>query len=113
MEKRIFCDVTSVISGKITVCRYNNSIIYNNIDGLNRSNVDRLLSPDIVQFRSACLRTEIFLRELTLSSTLSSNPKSSHSIDSQFSRKLLFHVHDKFFHCSTTRMDADTRQPST
>ena len=27
---------------------------------------DRLLSPDIVQFRSACLRTEIFLRELTL-----------------------------------------------
>ena len=33
--------------------------------------VDRLLSPDIVQFRSACLRTAIFLRELTLSSTLS------------------------------------------
>ena len=52
--------------------------------------IDRLLSPDIVQFRSACLRTEIFLRELTLSSTLSSNPKSSHSVDPQFSHKLLF-----------------------
>ena len=51
------------------------------------------LSPDIVQFRSACLRTEIFLRELTLSSTLSSNPKSSHSVDPQFSHKLLFYVH--------------------
>ena len=25
--------------------------------------VHRALSPDIVQFRSACLRTEIFLRE--------------------------------------------------
>ena len=55
--------------------------------------VDRLLSPDIVQFRSACLRTEIFLRELTLSSTLSSNPKSSYSVDPQFSHKLLFYVH--------------------
>ena len=47
--------------------------------------IDRLLSPDIVQ--------EIFLRELTLSSTLSSNPKSSHSVDPQFSHKLLFYVH--------------------
>ena len=41
-------------------------------------------------FRSACLRTEIFLRELTLSSTLNPNPKSSHSVDPQFSHKLLF-----------------------
>ena len=30
---------------------------------------------------------------LTLSSTLSSNPKSSHSVDPQFSHKLLFYVH--------------------
>ena len=54
--------------------------------------VDRVLSPDIVQFRSACLRTEIFLGELTLSSTLSSNPKSSHFVDPQFSHKLLFYL---------------------
>ena len=31
--------------------------------------------PDIVHFRSACRGTEIFLRELTLLNTLSSNPK--------------------------------------
>ena len=33
--------------------------------------IGRLLRPDIVQFHFACLGTEIFLRELTLSSTLS------------------------------------------
>ena len=44
-------------------------------------------------FRSACLRTEIFLRELTLSSTLNPNPKSSHSVDPQFSHKLLFYLY--------------------
>ena len=58
----------------------------------NKVHLDRVLSPDIVQFRSACLRTEIFLRELTLSSTLSSNPKSSHSVDPQFFHKLLFYL---------------------
>ena len=42
--------------------------------------VGRLLRPDVVQFHFACLGTEIFLRELTLSSTLSSNPKSSRSV---------------------------------
>ena len=60
----------------------------------------RLLRPDIVQFHFACLGTEIFLRELTLSSTLSSNPKSSRSVDLQFLHKLLFYLHkfyDKFF----------------
>ena len=56
----------------IQTCRYIDNIM---------DLVDRVLSPDIVQFRSACLRTEIFLRELTLSSTQSSNPKSSHSVD--------------------------------
>ena len=43
---------------------------------------------------------------------LSSNPKSSHTADPQFSHKLLFYVHkihDNFFHCSTTGMDADTQ----
>ena len=44
-------------------------------------------------FRSACLRTEIFLRELTLSSTLNPYPKSSHSVDPQFSHKLLFYLY--------------------
>jgi hypothetical protein len=38
-----------------------------------------LLRPDIVHFHPPC--TEIFLRELTLSNTLSSNPKSSRSAD--------------------------------
>ena len=38
-------------------------------------NISRLLRPDIVQFHFACLGTEIFLRGLTLSNTLSSNPK--------------------------------------
>ena len=86
--------------------------LFARFENLEISSLDRLLSPDLVQFRSACLRTEIFLRELTLSSTLSSNPKSSHSVDPQFSHKLVFYVHkihDKFFHCLTTRMDADTR----
>ena len=48
----------------------------------------------------ACLGTEIFVRELTLSSALSSNPKSSRSVDLQFLHKLLFYLHkfyDKFF----------------
>ena len=40
-----------------------------------------LTRPDIVHFRSACRGTEIFLRELTLLNTLSSNPKSSRSVD--------------------------------
>ena len=36
--------------------------------------VGRLLRPDIVYFYFTCLGTEIFLQELTLPSTLSSNP---------------------------------------
>jgi hypothetical protein len=44
-------------------------------------------------FRSACPGTKIFLRELTLSNTLSSNPKSSRSVDLAFSHKLLFYFH--------------------
>jgi hypothetical protein len=43
--------------------------------------VGRLLRPDIVHFHLAYFGTEIFLRELTLSTTLSSNPKSSRPID--------------------------------
>jgi hypothetical protein len=42
--------------------------------------IGRLLRPDIVHFRSACGGTEIFLRELALLYTLSSNPKSSRSV---------------------------------
>ena len=53
----------------------------------------RLPRPDIVHFRSACRGTEIFLRELTLLNTLSSNPKSSRSVDLAFSYKLLFYLH--------------------
>ena len=53
--------------------------------------IARLLCTDIVQFHSACLRTEIFLRELTLSSTLNQNPKSCRSVDPTFSYKLLFY----------------------
>ena len=53
--------------------------------------VGRLLRPDIVHFRSACGGTEIFLRELALSNTLSSNPKSSCSVGLAFSHKLLFY----------------------
>ena len=37
--------------------------------------------------------TEICLWELTLSRTLNPNPKSSRSVDPQFSHKLLFYVH--------------------
>ena len=55
--------------------------------------IGRLLRPDIVHFRSACRGTEIFLRELTLLNTLSSNPKSSRSVDLAFSHKLLFYLH--------------------
>ena len=51
-----------------------------------------LLCPDIFQFHCACLRTEICLRELTLSRTLNPNP-SFRSVDPQFSHKLLFYVH--------------------
>ena len=68
--------------------------------------------PDIVHFHSTCLGTELFLPELTFSSTLSSNPKSSCSADPQFSHELLFYLHqfhDNFFHCSTARIDDDTR----
>ena len=75
--------------------------------------LDRLLSPDIVQFRSACLRTEIFLRELTLSSTLSSNPKLEFPLrrPAVFSQTaILCSLNSRqIFHCSTTRIDADTR----
>ena len=46
-----------------------------------RSIVGRLPRPDIVHFRSACRGTEIFLWDLTLLNTLSSNPKSSRSVD--------------------------------
>ena len=53
-------------------------------------NIDRLLRPDIVYFHFPSLGTETFLRQLTLSNTLSSNAKSSRSVDPQFSRKLLF-----------------------
>jgi hypothetical protein len=41
---------------------------------LNSLVLSRLLHPDIVHFHFPCLGTEIFLRELTLSNTLSSNP---------------------------------------
>jgi hypothetical protein len=41
-------------------------------------------------FHFPCLGTEIFLRQLTLSNTLSSNPKSFRSIDLHFSHKLQF-----------------------
>jgi hypothetical protein len=74
--------------------------------------VGRLMRPDIVHFHYACLGTEIFLRELTLSSTLSSNPKTSRAVNTQFSHKMLFYLrqfHNKFFHCSTTRIDDATR----
>jgi hypothetical protein len=37
--------------------------------------------------------TEILLRELTLSNTLSSNPKSSRSVDLPFSHKLQFYLY--------------------
>ena len=70
----------------------------------------RLLRPDIVHFHFTCLGTEIFLRELTLSSTLSSNPKSSRIVDLKYFHKLLFYLHkfyDKFFHCSTTQVNED------
>ena len=53
--------------------------------------IGRLLRPDIVHFRSACGGTEIFLRELALLNTLSSNPKSSRSVGLAFSHKLLFY----------------------
>ena len=52
-----------------------------------------VLWPDIVHSHKACLRSEIFWRELILSSTLSSNPKSSHSVYPQFSHKMLFYLH--------------------
>jgi hypothetical protein len=48
------------------------------------------MRPDIVRFHFPCLGTDIFLRELTPSNTLSSDPKSSRSVDLQFSHKLQF-----------------------
>ena len=74
--------------------------------------VGRLLRPDIVHFHFTHLGTEIFLRELTLSNTLSLNPKSSRSIDLEFSHKLQFH--DNVFivqrHGSMTTNDYVTRK---
>jgi hypothetical protein len=58
--------------------------------------IGHLLRPDIVHFHFTCLGTEIFVRELTLSNTLSSNPKSSHSVDPQFFHKLLLYLHYNF-----------------
>ena len=55
--------------------------------------IGRLLCSDIFQFHCACLRTEICLRELTLSRTLNLNTKSFRSVDPQLSHKLLFYVH--------------------
>ena len=57
------------------------------------SHIGRLLRSDIVHFHFTYLGTEIFLRELTLSDTLSSIPKSSRSVDLQFSHKLQFYLH--------------------
>ena len=54
-------------------------------------NLGRLLRPDIVHFHFTCLGTEIFVWELTFSSTLNSNPKSFRVVDLQFFRKLLFY----------------------
>jgi hypothetical protein len=59
----------------------------------NSFEIGRLLRSDIVYFHFPFLGTEIFLRELTLSNTLSSNPKSSRSVDLQFSHKLQFYLH--------------------
>jgi hypothetical protein len=70
----------------------------------------RPLRPDIVHFHLACLGSEIFLRELTHSSTLISNPKSSRrpAVISQIA--ILYSlIHDILFRCSTTRIDDDTR----
>ena len=55
--------------------------------------IGRFPLPHIVHFRSACRGTEIYLRELTLLNTLSSNPKSSRFVDLAFSYKLLFYLH--------------------
>ena len=49
-----------------------------------------------VHFHFTRLGTEIFLRELTLSSTLNSNPKSSRFLDLQFFDELLS-SHHKFY----------------
>ena len=59
----------------------------------------RLVRPDIVHFHFTHLGTEIFLPELTLSNTLSSNPKSFRFVDLQFSHKLQFYLH--YFHRTT------------
>ena len=51
-------------------------------------------------FKNPMFGTAIFLRELTLPDTLSSNPKSSRSVHPQFIHKLLFNVylfHNIFF----------------
>jgi hypothetical protein len=52
--------------------------------------VGHLLRPDIVHFHFTCLGNEIFLRELTLSNMLSSNPNSFLRYP-QFSHKVLFY----------------------
>ena len=63
--------------------------------------VDWLCRPYVVNLKSSRKRFSLsiyfgsdylkyFLRELTLSSTLDPNPKRSHSVDPQFSHKLLF-----------------------
>ena len=68
------------------VCRYFIPILY----------LGRMLCPRKVSrkdFRSACLRTEIFVQELTLSSTLNPNPKTSHPVDPQLPHKLLFYLY--------------------
>ena len=63
------------------------------VSGGFKKEIGRLWCPDIFRFHCECLRTEICLRELTLSRTLNPNPKSSRSVDPQFSHKLLFYVH--------------------
>ena len=74
-------------SYSVTLVQRNQNSFDNNVNVI--GHIDRLLCPDIIQF----IRSEMFLRELPLSSTLSPNPKSSHSVDPQFSHKLPFYVH--------------------
>ena len=81
-----------------------------NITKDNCQPLGHLLRLTVVHFPWTCLGTEIFLHGLTLSSTLSSNPKSSSFVDLEFPHKLLLYLHlfhDNFFHCETTRMNED------
>ena len=90
---------------KISKCQFTNSEIKLFLAG-------RPLRPDIVHFHSACLGSEIFLRELTTIKHAEFKSESSRSVDPQFSHKMLFYLHsfhDKFFHFSTTRIDDNTR----